>query len=199
MKENGKLIVVCGIDGSGKTTLQKKIHEYLLKKDISTKITKQPTDFYRNNEHVRKFLDTGKCNVSEEAIALLSAADRKCHIDEFINPNINNGHWVISDRYVYSSYAYFKARGVDLSFVKEINKYTREADFVIFLKLDANIAIDRVIKRDNNSRKFEEKNADYLNKVQEYMNNEVPTNSLVLDATLNEEDIFNKTIQYLGE
>ena len=55
MKENGKLIVICGIDGSGKETLAKNIYEYLQKKDILTKVTKQPTDFFATMNILENF------------------------------------------------------------------------------------------------------------------------------------------------
>jgi dTMP kinase len=158
----GKLVVICGIDGSGKTTLQNNIGSYLETQNQGYIATRQPTNFYRTNEHVRKYLDTGETDLSIEAIALFAACDRLMHIDTVVNPSLENGKWVLCDRYVYSSYAYFKSRGIDEEFTREINKYVPAPDKVIFLELPGNVACERVLLRDGDTRKFEEKSIEYM-------------------------------------
>ena len=51
------LIAVCGIDGAGKTTQIKNIEEYLKKQGKKVFITKQPSNWYRQDKRVRMFLN----------------------------------------------------------------------------------------------------------------------------------------------
>ena len=59
MKENmasGKLITFCGLDGSGKTTLMRRLIADL-EKEIPLLVTKQPTNAVRNSEIFRTYMD----------------------------------------------------------------------------------------------------------------------------------------------
>ncbi|MEZ4818482.1 MAG: dTMP kinase [Bdellovibrionota bacterium] len=193
----GKLIVISGIDGSGKTTLQNKLYDHLQVAGHKVIKTRQPTDFYRKNPHVRSFLDSGTSQVSKETIALIAAADRMVHIEETIRPALESDIWVISDRYVFSTYAYFKARGVDPSFTKTLNQYVPEPDITLFLKIPAEKAIARVIQRDGNKLKFEEKSSSYLANVQDHLLESLPENALILDAMRPPEDLLQNCIAYI--
>ncbi len=161
------LIAVCGIDGAGKTTQIKNIEEYLKKQGKKVVITKQPSNWYRQDKRVRMFLN-GEIedeNIIKE-LALFSAADRLRHIYEEIIPKMNEGYVVITDRYVFSAYAYFYTRGIkDIEWLKEINRYALEPDITFYIKIDPKTAYERILKRDGASAKKEEKDIDFLGKV----------------------------------
>lgn len=198
MSNNGKLIVICGVDGSGKTSLQNYLKEYLTSQGKRVFTTRQPSDFYRNHPQVRQFLDTGKSSSSKETIALIAATDRMLHIENTILPRLRDGEIVICDRYVYSTYAYFKARNVDEKFVRELNKYVPEPDLGIFLKVDSKVAIQRILDRDGSSRKFEEKNPDYLDLVQDYLGECIGTMFVTLDSNLPHDEVKKLAINHLN-
>ncbi len=195
--QKGKLIVISGIDGAGKTTLQDKLSQYLINKNEKVLITKQPTDSYRNNSDVRSFLDTGKSSISINTLAMLAATDRMLHIEKVIIPNLMNGFHVICDRYVYSTYAYFQERGADLDFVKILNKYVIKPDAGIFLKIDIDVAMARVLNRDGMSRKFEEKDPLKLDRIQNYLKRYIPDYFKIIEAQEDEHTIFTEAIKYL--
>jgi dTMP kinase len=197
MKE-GKLVVVCGIDGAGKTTLLNGLENEFISKSKKVWRTKQPTDFYRNHPHVREYLDTGNAKISLETIALIAATDRMIHIESEILPKLKSGFVVLCDRYVYSTYAYFKARGANLNFVKEINRFVLEPDAVILLNIPSDLAISRVLARDGAARKFEEKNSLYLENVQEYLEQVMPNNCIKINSGLDRNKVLTDAVSYLN-
>jgi dTMP kinase len=192
----GKLIVICGIDGSGKST-----QETLLAKSVrgaghDVTCTRQPSEWYRKLPEVRTYLDTGQSALSPTAIALLSAADRMMHIDTVILPAVRCGVHVICNRYVYSSFGYFKARGIDPEFVANINAAVPEPDMGVLLKIDPSVAVRRVSER-GEDRKFEEKSADYLESVQQEMLRVWPDRFLVVDAEQPVGEIADQIASYV--
>lgn len=162
------LITFCGIDGSGKTTHIKKLNEYLISLNRDTYLTKQPTDWYRNDEKFRDFSE-GKSEldmISMKGLALFSAADKMRHMAMEVIPNLKKNNIVISDRYVYSAYAYFLERGIsDINWLKSINDAIIEPDIVFYLDVSADVAYKRILERDGSSAKKEEKDVVFLERV----------------------------------
>jgi dTMP kinase len=149
---------VCGIDGSGKTTQVGVARDYLLTTTPNVLLTKQPTDLYRNDPEVRALLDMRRDSAYlTSELALLAAFDRARHIRTQIMPALADDGCVISDRYVYSTYCYFLARGIaDLGWLKAINRLAPEPDLVVYIDVPPEVAAQRVIARDGSSRKREE-------------------------------------------
>lgn len=162
MRNKGRLIVFCGIDGSGKTTQINLLHEWLLAKKQAVILTKQPTDWYRRNELIRDYLDQGIVRLDVRTLALMSAADRQIHLNSVIIPALEREEWVICDRYVYSAYAYFTARGVEDEFLRTINFDIPTPDITFFLHLPGDLANRRIQKRGTLAMKHEEKDIRFL-------------------------------------
>lgn len=180
------LIAFCGLDGSGKTTQLHLLKHWMLSNQQAVLTTRQPSEDYRNNDRVRNYLDNGVVS-NMKAIALLAAADRQNHISEIILPGLEKSH-VLTDRYLYSSFAFFKARGLNIDFVRSINPDIPEPDLTVFLDLDPKVTLERVSNRDG-SLKFEERNSKIFEDVRETFLEVLPKNSLILDAQLSENDI----------
>lgn len=105
MSTYGKFIVFEGVDGVGKSTQAKLLKEALdnlIESDVI--LTREPggTKFA---EDVRNLLINNK-DMTHQAEALLFAAARSDHVYKLIKPNLKKGNWVISDRFVNSSFAY---------------------------------------------------------------------------------------------
>ncbi|MCE4615052.1 MAG: dTMP kinase [Desulfurococcales archaeon] len=128
----GKFIAIEGIDKSGKTTLAKQLSIKLARMGIRNVVTREP--WHPLITHVIN--EATSKGVDGYAEALLFAADRLLHIRSFIEPNLENGEWVITDRYVYSSIAYQTARGAEREWVEEINRYAVRPDITILLDID---------------------------------------------------------------
>jgi dTMP kinase len=166
---SGYFVAFSGIDGSGKTTQVKVAHEYL-SAGATVLLTKQPTDLYRNDPDVRALLDLRSHGALLTAeLALLSAFDRARHIRTQVLPALAGDNCVITDRYVYSTYSYFMARGIsDLAWLKDINRLAPEPDLTIYIDVPPELAAERVIARDGSSRKREELDIARMSQVRSY-------------------------------
>ncbi|RSI12880.1 dTMP kinase [Streptococcus sanguinis] len=183
------LIAFEGLDGSGKTTQIKKLNSWFIDNEIEVFITKQPTDFYRNDKRVRDYLDFGIAP-NMYSIALLAAADRTFQLSTEINPKLSNNINVICDRYIYSSLAFFKARGIDYDEILHINKDFTVPDLVIFLDIPPTKALVRVERRDKGNLKFEEKDSKIFDNVRNNFLEILPEDALIIDSTQDVDTIF---------
>lgn len=194
----GLFVAVCGLDGAGKTTQIRLLHNWYEEMGISCELTKQPTDFYRQDERVRDYLDKGQCS-DMSVLALLAAADRRWHLSTIIEPTLAQGKSIISDRYLYSSLAYFKVRGISPDFVKMINGNIRIPDLTIFLDLDASTTLSRVKERDKKLTKYEEREPRMFLEIRDAFKEVLPKDALIIDGTLDREEIHKIIINRVQE
>ena len=111
----GKFITLEGIEGSGKSTSLETIQSFLESRDIQYILTKEPGGGPIGKE-LRSLLLNKESKISSEVELLLMMADRKNHLDNIVLPSLEKGTWVISDRYLDSTYAYQGGgRGIDIS------------------------------------------------------------------------------------
>ena len=115
----GKFITIEGSEGVGKSTNIEFISNYLKSKDITTIETREPGGTKTAEEIRRVLLNTEGETVPEIAELLLFFAARSFHVENLIKPAINQGHYVICDRFSDATIAYQGyGRGFD---VKDIN------------------------------------------------------------------------------
>ncbi|MBD9490498.1 dTMP kinase [Ensifer sp. ENS11] len=164
----GRLIALEGFDGAGKSTQIEFLKQRLMGLGHDVVLTRQPSDWYRQSELVRSFLDNGGTPETVRALALFAAADRIRHCSEVIAPALARGATVISDRYVFSSVAFFWDRGLDPEFILAINAGIPRPDCAIYLDIEAHLVRERLRARDGDNLKHEENSIDTINRV---MNN----------------------------
>ena len=112
-KEKGRLITFCGLDGCGKTTMIKRLTEDL-KDKYPIFLTKQPTNFVRESDIFRTYMDQPDHTAFDyRSLSLLAASDRLQHGSKVIERQMAEGKVVISDRYFYSCLANLRARGFE--------------------------------------------------------------------------------------
>lgn len=139
----GRFIAIEGVSGSGKSTVID-----CLKLSLSLSLpkfifTKEPTPLFQlSNEN----------NYSGDKLFKLLLKDRATHIQEFIEPAINKGLNVITDRYILSSLVFQRLDGLDINYIWNCNKNFIQPDLIIVLTVDEQIAVERVIQRGRMSR-----------------------------------------------
>jgi dTMP kinase len=182
----GYFVAICGIDGSGKTTQVAEVAAYLgLERPVLT--TRQPSDLYRQDPIVRTVLDLDNEDpLVLPEIGLLAAFDRYRHVREVVRPALKEGKAVVTDRYVYTGYAYMIARGLDPEWLRTVYRQLPPPDLTVFLDVPPDLAIERILVRDGSSKKREELDLERMSKVRAVFHEqpwgEVP-NYYVLDGT----------------
>lgn len=129
---SGKLIIVEGIDGSGKSELIKRLMETHGK---SALFTHEPWDRPLAEKYKHK---------SPEEQSYYFAMDRFRHLKHVVIPALNEGLNVICDRYVYSNYAYQMYHGCGIDFIDRLQPPNIIwPDCVIHFNCDPEIAAER--------------------------------------------------------
>ena len=149
------LIVIEGIDGSGKSTHARLLADYFESKSRKVVVSHEPTSG-PFGQKLRDSAFTGRLSPDEELELFL--ADRRHHLENLVNPALENGEVVILDRYYFSTMAYQGARGFDPQAIKEMNeKFAPRPDFLFILDIPIDLALDRIGIRDGQANAFEKK------------------------------------------
>jgi thymidylate kinase len=136
-KRNNLFIALEGIDGSGKSTQTRLLAEKLVSEGHKVYTTFEPTDSPIGSL-IRNILK-GRFKADHRTIAGLFVADRLDHLLNDVNgivKKLEDGFTVITDRYLFSSYAY-QGTHVDMDWVIQANSMSAG-----ILKPDINIFID---------------------------------------------------------
>ncbi|RZI46607.1 dTMP kinase [Candidatus Finniella inopinata] len=121
----GKFITFEGGEGAGKSTQAKYLADYLEQQGFKVILTREPGGS-PGAELIRNLLVTGGADKwSAEAELLLMYAARADHWQKRIHPALDQGYWVVCDRFADSSVAYQGyGRGLDLDFLNLLYKKT---------------------------------------------------------------------------
>ncbi len=142
----GRLICIEGLDKSGKTTQSHLLVKALKNKGFEAVYTTEPS-VGEVGRFIKRYVLQRRWRIPVSIEALLFAADRIDHVEREIKPMIEEGKMVVSDRYVYSSLAYQGAAGLDIEWIKEINKLIPSPDLAIYLDVPVEIIIERCLRR----------------------------------------------------
>ena len=191
----GVLVNLEGIDGCGKSTQSKLLLEKLEGEGEKVIILKEPT----KRPHGQKLWDVlhGKRKASNEEILELFVLDRKQHVEEKIQPALDDGAVVLMDRYYYSSMAYQVAGGIDVEEIREKHIFAPKPDVVLIFDLPVSVALERV-KGHSDADEFEKE--EHLEKVREaYLDLENDPLVRIVDATGTPEEIFGNVWRLVSE
>lgn len=182
--QNGILITFEGLDGCGKSTQIAMLQQALEEMDIPVQLTKQPTDYVRQSDIFRTFMDNPNHDAYDyRALSLLCASDRIQHCNRVIVPLLEDGNTVISDRYFYSCLANLRARGYteDL-WIYEIARSIPKPDLAFFLDIPAETAVARVRNRISERDRFIDIELQYRLR-NEFLRIASDNNDIILDCT----------------
>ena len=189
------LINLEGIDGCGKSTQTKLLQKKLEELGENTVILKEPT----NGPHGQKLWDVlhGKRKATNEEILEFFILDRKQHVNEKVQPALDDSTIVLMDRYYYSSMAYQVAGGLDVEYVRNKHNFAPDPDIVLIFDLPVSTALERV-RGHSEADEFEKE--EHLEKVREaYLNLESDTLVRIVDSTRTPEEIFEEVWKLVSE
>lgn len=139
---NGFLIAIEGIDGSGKTTLVTKLKNALIKSGYKVISLKEPGNNVVGDLHRRL---ASFREVDPYCAALISTADRYFK-NKFVQKKLEQGFMVLSDRYYLSGLAYHYVDGISFEEYAYLNRNVVKPHIYIFLKINLDIALSRIKK-----------------------------------------------------
>jgi len=145
MGDRGIFICVEGLDGCGKTT-QAKLLVKRLRREYDAVYTAEPSDGKIGKLIKRGYLHADKRG-SAMVEALLFAADRLEHLKSEVLPALDEGKFVVSDRYVFSSLAYQGAAGLDLKWIEKINEHAVRPALALFIDVEPETVIRRLKRK----------------------------------------------------
>ena len=164
----GKFITLEGIEGSGKSTNLITIKSILDQYKIDYVLTREPGGGPLG-PHLRKLLLDKDQSISPSVEMLLMMADRRDHVDNLINPNLDKGIWVISDRYLDSTIAYQGGgRQLDINLITSLSASLKlpTPDFTLLFDLPVDVALERAKERSELDR-FEREPKDFHSRIRE--------------------------------
>ena len=189
------LINLEGIDGCGKSTQTKLLQKKLEELGENTVILKEPT----NGPHGQKLWDVlhGKRKATNEEILEFFILDRKQHVNEKVQPALDDSTIVLMDRYYYSSMAYQVAGGLDVEDIRNKHNFAPDPDIVLIFDLPVSTALERV-RGHSEADEFEKE--EHLEKVREaYLNLESDPLVRIVDSVRTPEEIFEEVWKLVSE
>ncbi len=146
-------ITIEGPEGSGKSSVTKKVIELLEKEGYSCVLTREPGGTPISEEIRNVILDKKNTNMDGMTEALLYAASRRQHLVEKVWPLSKEGKIVISDRFLDSSLAYQGgARGLGIDKILALNMFATDGffpDLTLLFDIDPEIGLNRINKNAN--------------------------------------------------
>lgn len=161
-KTKGLLITFCGLDGCGKTTMINMLKSDL-EKNYRVFFTKQPTDNVRKSDVFRTYMDCPNHDAYDyRSLSLLAASDRLQHVNKIIEPQMEEGKIVLSDRYFYSCLANLRARGFSNDkWIYDVARSVIKPDVSFFFDVPVGTAISRVRSRAAEKNRYIDINLQY--------------------------------------
>lgn len=152
--KRGKFITLEGGEAAGKSTQAKRLAERLERTGVAVVVTREPGGT-SVGEDVRELIMKDRPTDPMTELLLFAAA-RAEHVTSVIRPALDDGTWVISDRFIDSTRVYQgKLYGLEPEFIAQLERYTVAPDYpdlTLILDLPASAAIERAQLRGTLSR-----------------------------------------------
>lgn len=186
--KKGALIVIDGIDGTGKTTQAHRLLTTLRMRGIDAVYFREPSDSPFGVAIKKKAGIAGSLSPEEELD--LFQKDRKENVENNLKPALKKKKVIVLDRYYFSTVAYQGARGFDPEMIRRENEsFAVVPDVVFILDIAPHKGLERIAKgRSKLDKHFERE--DYLIKVREIFQRFQGKNIHHIDASRSEDDIY---------
>jgi len=137
----GRLIIVEGVDGSGKSTQIRLLERYLKSEGYDVVFTE-----WNSADLVKATTKRGKKkrSLTPTTFNLLHATDFAHRLLSNILPPLKAGLIVLADRYVFTAFARDVVRGCDREWVRKVYRFAPKPDVSFFFRVPVEIALQRI-------------------------------------------------------
>ncbi|OQK15687.1 thymidylate kinase [Methyloprofundus sedimenti] len=200
----GRFITLEGGEGVGKTSNMIYIQSLLKDKNISVLQTREPGGT-KLAENIRQLLlDKGQESIAEQTELLMMFAARAQHIRHVIKPALEQGVWVVCDRFTDATYAYQGGgRNMALSVIQWLENFVQgdlRPDLTLLLDAPVQLGMQRATHRGKLDR-FESEKMVFFEKVrQTYLTiaEQQPERVKIIDATQSLENVQSQISNILS-
>jgi dTMP kinase len=191
---HGRFITLEGIDGAGKSTQVSRVADLLRGRGATVVVTREPGGTPLG-ERLRELLLDNRQAMHPETETLLMFAARREHIDKVIRPALDQGDWVVCDRFTDASFAYQGGgRGLSSQKLTELEHWV-QGEFQPDLTLYFDIAVELGRQRASsvkNADRFEKEQDEFFRRVRNgYLDraHKSPERIVVVDAGRSLEEV----------
>jgi dTMP kinase len=171
MEPVGRFLTIEGIEGVGKSTQIARLSTHLAERGIDHLVTREPGGTPLAETIRDIVLRPGDEPLPPAAELLLMFAARAVHLANHIEPALNAGRWVLSDRFTDATFAYQGAgRGLqeaDIRCLETLVQGARRPDLTLLLDVPVEIGMERSQRRDAGAirDRFETERAEFFERV----------------------------------
>jgi dTMP kinase len=193
----GLLIVIEGIDGTGKTTMAGRLTAFLNEMGRPAVRLKEPTDG-PYGRRIRSLAKEGRHTVSPKQELELFVQDRIENCRDNIRPALERGQIVVLDRYYFSSAAYQGALGLDPEAILKRNEEIAVIpDLVLLLDMPVTKGLERISDVRKSARDHFE-GEEYLEKVRNIFLNIKKPYIRLIDASGSQDEVFRRMMEQVN-
>ena len=138
----GKLIVVEGIDGSGKSTQVDLLYKWLRSLGKSVYFSE-----WNSSKLVKSTTKAGKKKhiLTPTTFSLIHATDFADRWENHILPLLRAGVIILADRYAFTAFGRDVARGVDPQWVRKLYSFALQPDIALYFRVPMDVSVDRIV------------------------------------------------------
>lgn len=196
-----------GMEGSGKSTVLKRLHAWLEGEGYEVLLTREPGGSELGKTLRALLLDVENTDITSEAELFMYLADRAQHVSQVIKPALEEGKVVLCDRYADSTVVYQGyGRGLDPNLLHSFNEVATKGlwpDVSLLLDVEPEIGLRRALSRNieqglsRAEGRFEAEAMEFHSRVREgYLTWAALNNKrfAVVDASLTPDEVFEQVV-----
>ena len=148
----GRLFVVEGVDGSGKSTQVALLRQSLISERYAASFSE-----WNSSPLVKKTTSKGKKKqlLSPTTFSLIHATDFADRTEHDIIPPLKAGAIVLADRYIYTAFARDVARNVDRQWVRELYQFAVKPTVTFYYRVPLEVSLSRILTGRNELKYYE--------------------------------------------
>lgn len=141
-KYPGRLIVVEGCDGSGKSTQLYLLHRWLAAAGYPVCFTE-----WNSSALIKKTTKQAKKEriLTPTTFSLIHACDFADRYESLLLPHLQAGHIVLADRYIYTAFARDAVRGCDPDWVRNLYRFAGAPDLAFYFQAPLEVSLQRIL------------------------------------------------------